>query len=219
MLRDFEPSEDAPWLAEACRLVVAELEVPLIGFVGGPFTLASYLVEGGPSKAQARTKALMLSDGPTWTRLLGRLCAIALASARAQVEAGARAIQVFDSWIGSLSAEHYERHVLGVVGELFDGLAELGVPRVYFGVGTGHCWNCCGAGRGRDRRRLARPARSRAHANPGGCGPPGEPRPGRVSGAGRGAGAGGARGPRAGPEPGTCSTSDTACCRRPVRTR
>jgi uroporphyrinogen decarboxylase len=138
VLRDFEPSEDAPWLAEACRLVVAELQVPLIGFVGGPFTLASYLVEGGPSKAQARTKALMLSDGQTWTRLLERLCAIALASARAQVEAGARAIQVFDSWIGSLSAGQYERHVLGVVRQLFDGLAELGVPRVYFGVGTGH---------------------------------------------------------------------------------
>ncbi len=138
VLREFEPAEDAPWLAEACRLAVAELDVPLIGFVGGPFTLASYLVEGGPSKAQARTKALMLSDPATWTQLLERLCAIALASARAQVQAGAAAIQVFDSWIGSLSAEQYRRHVLGVVAELFDGLAELGVPRVYFGVGTGH---------------------------------------------------------------------------------
>ncbi len=137
-LRDFEPDVDAPWLAEACRLTVAQLEVPLIGFVGGPFTLASYLVEGGPSKAQARTKALMLSDPATWTRLLARLCAIALASARAQVQAGASAIQVFDSWIGSLSAEQYERHVLEVVANLFEGLAELGVPRVYFGVGTGH---------------------------------------------------------------------------------
>ncbi|MGO9900526.1 MAG: uroporphyrinogen decarboxylase [Solirubrobacteraceae bacterium] len=138
MLREFEPSADAPWLAAACRLVVAESQVPLIGFVGGPFTLASYLVEGGPSKAQARTKALMLSDASTWTLLLERLCAIALASARAQVEAGAAAIQVFDSWIGSLSADQYERHVLGVVRNLFEGLADLGVPRVYFGVGTGH---------------------------------------------------------------------------------
>ncbi len=138
VLREFEPDEDAPWLAEACRLVVAELTVPLIGFVGGPFTLASYLVEGGPSKAQARTKALMLSEPRTWTALLERLAAIALASARAQVQAGAAAIQVFDSWIGSLSAAQYEQHVLGTVRDLFDGLAELGVPRVYFGVGTGH---------------------------------------------------------------------------------
>ncbi len=137
-LRDFEPAQDAPWLAEACRLVVAEAGVPLIGFVGGPFTLASYLVEGGPSKAQARTKALMLSDPDIWRALLERLSAIALASARAQVEAGASAIQVFDSWIGSLSAEHYERYVLAIVRQLFEGLGELGVPRVYFGVGTGH---------------------------------------------------------------------------------
>ena len=72
-LRSFEPAEDAPWLAEACRLVVAEAGVPLIGFVGGPFTLASYLVEGGPSKAQSRTKALMLSDPTTWRALLERL--------------------------------------------------------------------------------------------------------------------------------------------------
>ncbi len=138
VLRDFEPAQDAPWLAETIRLVVAELEVPLIGFVGGPFTLASYLVEGGPSKAQARTKNLMLSDPQTWRALLERLCEIAIASARAQVGAGAGALQVFDSWIGSLSVEHYERHVLPVVKTLFDRLAELAVPLIYFGVGTGH---------------------------------------------------------------------------------
>jgi len=138
VLRDFEPGQDAPWLAETVRLVVAELRVPLIGFVGGPFTLASYLVEGGPSKAQARTKNLMLSDPRTWRALLERLCEIAIASARAQVAAGAGALQVFDSWIGSLSVEHYERHVLPVVKTLFERLADLGVPRIYFGVGTGH---------------------------------------------------------------------------------
>jgi uroporphyrinogen decarboxylase len=138
VLRDFHPEEDAPWLAAAVRLTVAQLDVPLIGFVGGPFTLASYLVEGGPSKAQARTKALMLSDPITWRELLERLAAIALESARAQVSAGASAIQVFDSWIGSLSADQYERHVLPVVRDLFARLADLGVPRIYFGVGTGH---------------------------------------------------------------------------------
>ena len=107
-LRPFEPPVDAPWLAEAVRLACAELSVPLIGFAGGPFTLASYLVEGGPSKAQARAKALMLADPVTWRALLERLADVALASLAAQVQAGARAVQVFDSWIGSLSARHYD---------------------------------------------------------------------------------------------------------------
>jgi uroporphyrinogen decarboxylase len=138
ILRPFEPGVDAPWLAETVRLLVRELDVPLIGFVGGPFTLASYLVEGGPSKAQARTKTLMLSDPTVWRTLLERLCDIAIASAHAQVQAGAAALQVFDSWIGSLSLSHYRQHVLPTVQRLFDGLGELRVPRVYFGVGTGH---------------------------------------------------------------------------------
>lgn len=138
VLRAFEPAVDAPWLAETVRLTVGELSVPLIGFAGGPFTLASYLVEGGPSKTQARTKALMLSDPHTWRTLLERLSEIALASLTAQVRAGARAVQIFDSWIGSLSAEHYERHVLPIVSRLFERLAELQVPTIYFGVGTSH---------------------------------------------------------------------------------
>ena len=137
-LRPFEPDVDAPWLGEAVRLACSELSVPLIGFAGGPFTLASYLVEGGPSKAQARAKALMLADPATWRALLDRLADIALASLAAQVQAGAQAVQVFDSWIGSLSARQYTAHVLPVVRRLFDGLAALGVPRIYFGLGTGH---------------------------------------------------------------------------------
>jgi uroporphyrinogen decarboxylase len=138
MLRAFDPAHDAPWLAETVSLVCRSIDVPLIGFVGGPFTLASYLVEGGPSKAQARTKTLMLSDPETWEELLSRLSEIAISSARAQVQAGAAALQVFDSWIGSLSREHYLRHVLPSVRRLFDGLAPLDVPRIYFGVGTDH---------------------------------------------------------------------------------
>jgi uroporphyrinogen decarboxylase len=143
-LRHFDPAQDAPWLAETVRLVCRSIDVPLIGFVGGPFTLASYLVEGGPSKAQARTKKLMLSGPATWERLLDRLCEIAVASARAQVEAGATAVQVFDSWIGSLSREHYQRYVLPSVVRLFEALAPLRVPRVYFGVGTGHLLEALG---------------------------------------------------------------------------
>ncbi len=137
-LRPFEPAVDAPWLAETVRLTCAELSVPLIGFAGGPFTLASYLVEGGPSKNQARTRALMMSDPITWRGLLDRLADIALASLTAQVRAGAEAIQIFDSWVGSLSARDYHAHVLPVVRRLMDGLAALGVPRIYFGLGTGH---------------------------------------------------------------------------------
>jgi uroporphyrinogen decarboxylase len=108
-----------------------------IGFAGGPFTLASYLIEGGPSKAQARTKALMLSDPPLFHEFLSRLARIAAAALRAQVEAGAAAIQVFDSWIGSLSREQYG-HVAPVTRRLFAELADLGVPRIAFGIGTGH---------------------------------------------------------------------------------
>jgi uroporphyrinogen decarboxylase len=137
-LRPLEPGEDLPDLAETVRLLCSQLDVPLIGFAGGPFTLASYLVEGGPSKTQARTKALMLSDPPLFHTLISRLADIAAASLRAQVQAGAAAIQVFDSWIGSLSREQYERHVAPVTRRLFAELADLGVPRIAFGVGTGH---------------------------------------------------------------------------------
>lgn len=144
-LRPFEPAADAPWLAETVRLLCAELSVPLIGFAGGPFTLASYLVEGGPSKSQARAKALMLADPVTWRALLDYLADVALASLAAQVQAGAGAVQVFDSWIGSLSARQYEEHVLPVVRRLFDGLAALGVPRIYFGLGTGHLLEAIGS--------------------------------------------------------------------------
>lgn len=137
-LRPLEPGEDMPELAATVRMLCSQLDVPLIGFAGGPFTLASYLVEGGPSKAQARAKALMLSDPALFRDLMSRLVSIAAASLRAQVEAGAAAIQVFDSWIGSLSRAQYERHVAPSSKALLTELADLGVPRVAFGLGTGH---------------------------------------------------------------------------------
>jgi uroporphyrinogen decarboxylase len=137
-LRPLDAGEDMPELAETVRLLCSELDVPLIGFAGGPFTLASYLVEGGPSKTQARTKALMLSAPALFDELLRRLARIAAASLRAQVEAGASVIQVFDSWIGSLSRQQYERHVAPAATALLAELADLGVPRIAFGLGTGH---------------------------------------------------------------------------------
>jgi uroporphyrinogen decarboxylase len=137
-LRSFNADHDAPYLGEAVRIACAELgEVPLIGFAGGPYTLASYLIEGGPSKTHARTRALMYSESPLWSRLLGKLADLALESLRAQVKAGARAVQLFDSWAGTLDPESYRRHVLPAVRRIFSGLGDLGVPRIYFAVGAG----------------------------------------------------------------------------------
>ena len=136
-LRPLEPEADVPYVLETVRLLAKELDVPLIGFAGAPFTLASYLVEGGPSKTHARTKALMLTDPPTWERLLDALAGIVLASLRAQVEAGAAAVQLFDSWAGTLAPEDYRRSVLPASRRIFEGIADLGVPRIHFGVGTG----------------------------------------------------------------------------------
>ncbi|MDP9074935.1 MAG: uroporphyrinogen decarboxylase [Actinomycetota bacterium] len=136
-LRPLEPEQDVPWVAEAVRMLVKELKVPLIGFAGAPFTVASYLIEGGPSRQYARTKTLMYSDPATWTALLDRLADLALASLRAQVDAGAAAVQLFDSWAGTLSPADYRRFVLPASAKVFAGLADLGVPRIHFGVGTG----------------------------------------------------------------------------------
>ncbi|HEX8770440.1 MAG TPA: uroporphyrinogen decarboxylase [Acidimicrobiales bacterium] len=136
-LRPLEPEADIPYVLDTARLVVKELDVPLIGFAGAPFTVASYLVEGGPSKTYARTKALMYSDPTTWGRLLDLLADIALSSLRAQVEAGCAAVQLFDSWAGALTPDDYKRLVLPASQRVFVGLADLGVPRIHFGVGTG----------------------------------------------------------------------------------
>jgi uroporphyrinogen decarboxylase len=136
-IRPFEPDVDAPFVAEAVRLLVADLEVPLIGFAGAPFTVASYLVEGGPSKSYAHTKALMYGDEVLWHDLLGRLADVTVASLRAQVAAGAEAVQVFDSWAGALNPLDYARYVLPHATRIFAELADLGVPRIHFGVATG----------------------------------------------------------------------------------
>lgn len=132
-----EPDVDLPWVAETVRILADESPVPVIGFAGGPFTVASYLVEGGPSREQARTRALMHANPALWATLAGRLADLALSSLRAQVAAGAAAVQIFDSWAGTLSPDAYRRHVLPAVRRIFVGLESLGVPRIHFGVGTG----------------------------------------------------------------------------------
>ncbi len=133
-LRALEPEADEPYALEAIRLLRKELRVPLIGFAGGPFTLASYLVEGGPSRDHARTKALMAEDPPTWAELMDALTVIARAHLLAQVEAGAQAVQLFDSWVGALAPKDYARSVQPWSRRV---LNELPVPSIHFGVGTG----------------------------------------------------------------------------------
>ncbi|HVX23685.1 MAG TPA: uroporphyrinogen decarboxylase [Acidimicrobiales bacterium] len=139
-LRPLEPDADVPYVAEAVRLVAAELAgsaVALIGFAGAPFTVASYLVEGGPSRTFARVKTLMHADPATWAALLDRLADMAVAFLRAQVAAGAQAVQLFDSWAGCLSPAEYRRSVLPATRRVLQEVAALGVPTVLFGVGTG----------------------------------------------------------------------------------
>jgi uroporphyrinogen decarboxylase len=124
------------FVTDAVRGLVTELgATPLIGFAGAPFTLASYLIEGGPSREHARTKALMYGDEATWHALMTKLADIAVTYLRVQVDAGVSAIQLFDSWVGALSAADYERYVLPHSQRVLSAVAD--VPRIHFGVGTG----------------------------------------------------------------------------------
>jgi uroporphyrinogen decarboxylase len=128
--------DDVPYVVSAVRTLVRELgEIPLIGFAGAPFTLASYLIEGGPSRDYARTKALMHGDPQLWHTLLARLAAITAAFLRVQVDAGVSAVQLFDSWVGALSAADYRAAVLPHSRAVLSAVPE--VPRIHFGVGTG----------------------------------------------------------------------------------
>jgi uroporphyrinogen decarboxylase len=136
-LPDLHPT-DVPYVTEAVRLLVAELgATPLIGFAGAPYTLASYLIEGGPSKNHERTKALMYGDPGLWHDLAGRLGRIGGAFLRVQAEAGASAVQLFDSWVGSLPLEDYAEYVQPHSATALAAVADLAVPRIHFGVGTG----------------------------------------------------------------------------------
>jgi uroporphyrinogen decarboxylase len=137
MLRPLEPEADVPEVLDAIRLLRDELRVPLIGFAGGPFTLASYLVEGGPSKNHERTKALLLGEPDTWNELMIALTEIVARHLLAQARAGAQALQIFDSWVGALHPAVYRRAVAPHVRALFAGLRDAGVPLIHFGMGTG----------------------------------------------------------------------------------
>ncbi|MGC5341309.1 uroporphyrinogen decarboxylase [Streptomyces sp. DT24] len=143
-LRDLTP-EDVPYVTEAIGMLTAELgATPLIGFAGAPFTLASYLVEGGPSRNHEYTKAMMYGDPELWADLLDRLAEITGAFLKVQIEAGASAVQLFDSWVGALAPADYRRSVLPASAKVFDAVAPYGVPRIHFGVGTGELLGAMG---------------------------------------------------------------------------
>ena len=128
--------EHVPYVTEAIRSLTGELgETPLIGFAGAPFTLASYLVEGGPSKNHAKTKSLMYGQPALWSALLDRLATITLAFLRVQIDAGASAVQLFDSWVGALPAADYRAYVQPHSARVLAAVSD--VPRIHFGVGTG----------------------------------------------------------------------------------
>ncbi|MGW7073911.1 uroporphyrinogen decarboxylase [Streptomyces sp. BA2] len=136
-LRDLTP-DDVGYVTQAIGMLTAELgSTPLIGFAGAPFTLASYLVEGGPSRNHEHTKALMYGDPQLWADLLDRLAEITGAFLKVQIEAGASAVQLFDSWVGALAPADYRRSVMPASQKVFDAVSSYGVPRIHFGVGTG----------------------------------------------------------------------------------
>ncbi|MBU9764712.1 uroporphyrinogen decarboxylase [Mycobacterium sp. TNTM28] len=135
-MKPLEPGQVSA-ISQAVSMLVGELgEVPLIGFAGAPFTLASYLVEGGPSRHHERTKAMMLGESATWHALMTALTDLTITFLQAQVDAGVDALQVFDSWAGTLSLADYRTYVLPHTTRVFAAMAAAGVPMTHFGVGT-----------------------------------------------------------------------------------
>ncbi len=132
-----ESDEIAPETIQAIHFVKRELNgIPLIGFAGAPFTLASYLVEGKGTRDFALTKQFMFSEPKAWHRLMEKLTTLIIRFLKAQVAAGVDAVQIFDSWVGCLSPEDYETFILPHMKCLFEETKELGVPRIHFGTGT-----------------------------------------------------------------------------------
>ena len=135
-LRDVDPEEGLGYVLSTIRMLKRELKVPLIGFAGAPFTLASYLVEGGKSANFAKTKKLMFGAPDDFRALMEKLAEVVRRYLRAQIEAGADAVQLFDSWVGDLAPEDYVEHVQPHVRHILSDVAKAGVPVLHFGVGT-----------------------------------------------------------------------------------
>jgi uroporphyrinogen decarboxylase (EC 4.1.1.37) len=138
-LRQFDPEEHVPYLLDTIKLLTEEqLDVPLIGFAGAPFTLASYMIEGGPSKNYALTKSFMVSQPEAWFVLMDKLGDMIITDLKAQIKAGAKAFQIFDSWVGALSQRDYSIFIKPVMVRIFNELKDEGVPMILFGVGASH---------------------------------------------------------------------------------
>ncbi len=137
--------EHVGFITEAVRGLVGELgSTPLIGFAGAPFTVASYLVEGGPSKEHARTKAMMFGAPEVWDALMRKIAGMAATYLEVQVAAGASAVQLFDSWAGALTPADYAEHVMPHSTAVLQRAGALGVPRIHFGVGTANLLDLMG---------------------------------------------------------------------------
>jgi uroporphyrinogen decarboxylase len=137
-LHDFEIEEGLGYCLEAIKLLKKELKVPLIGFAGAPFTLASYLIEGGKSSAFAKSKRFMYSEPETWKLLMTKLSGVVKKFLHKQIDAGCDAVQLFDSWVGQLSAVDYRTYVQPHVMDILKDVEKRGVPVIHFGVGSLH---------------------------------------------------------------------------------
>lgn len=137
-LEELDPENDVPFVLEAIRKTKRTLDVPVIGFCGAPFTLASYLIEGRPTRDFANTKALMYRDPKTWQVLMDKLARAMSSYLQAQVKAGVDVVQLFDSWAGCLSPQDYHRYVLPYSQLIFKGLEGSDVPRIHFGTDTAY---------------------------------------------------------------------------------
>src|SRR5690606_17287353 len=141
-LRDFNAQEHTPYVLETINMLTTEqLNVPLIGFGGAPFTLASYMIQGGPSKNYGKTKAVIVSQPNACVALMEKLADMIIADITAQVEAGAKAIQIFDSWVGALNVDDYRIFIKPTMTRIFAELRALNVPLIQFGVGASHLVN------------------------------------------------------------------------------
>ncbi len=138
-LSSLQPEQDVPFVIEAIQKLTKQLSVPLIGFAGAPFTLASYIIEGGPSKNYHKTKGFMYSQPQAWNALMEKLGDMTIKYLQAQIQAGAQAVQIFDSWVGALHAADYHHYIAPIMWKIVSTLKETtSVPIILFGIGTGH---------------------------------------------------------------------------------
>ncbi|WP_411739646.1 uroporphyrinogen decarboxylase [Peribacillus sp. S4] len=144
-LGELNPEKDIPYVLDTIKLLTTEqLSVPLIGFSGAPFTIASYMIEGGPSKNYNKTKAFMYSEPKAWFALMDKLADMIIIYVKSQIKAGVKAIQIFDSWVGALNVEDYRVFIKPIMTRIFSSLREENVPLIMFGVGASHLaleWN------------------------------------------------------------------------------